>query len=178
MNESQWAFLEEVFLSNSISSALGHNPTYKKGAPKDASDILGRELRRALRELAARYSDPVSEEEHIQNIKALAKRISERCAAILEDRNFRLGPAQKAFNVYLKFLWCDGRISPPPHCPFDSELIGKLKLPPGCQVKWTMLDDEKSYRDWVSAAKVQAGAESLAAWELRVSLKWLSPTRR
>lgn len=43
---------------------------------------------------------------------------------------FRIGSAQKALNLYRKYLWCLGYIPFPPHCPFDATIIDQL---PVCQ---------------------------------------------
>jgi hypothetical protein len=41
---------------------------------------------------------------------------------------FRVGTAQKALNLYLKYLWCLGEIKTPPHCPFDRGIIQMLPV--------------------------------------------------
>jgi hypothetical protein len=49
----------------------------------------------------------------------------------------RIGLAQKALNLYLKYLWCLGEIHEPPHCPLDSIVLGQV---PGCKdVRWTLI---------------------------------------
>ncbi len=169
-DDRRWLFLDEVFLSNSISAALGRSGTYKKDGPKNADVLLGSALRAELRKLAACYSgpegtQPVGPEEHIQKIAALVEAIKTSCAACLEDGSLRFGVAHKALNVYLKFLWCEGRIPMPPHCPFHGEMIAKLKLPTGCERRWTH-GTEKDYRAWITAAEIEAGTEPLARWEL------------
>ena len=94
----------------------------------------------------------------------------------LNGDHLRLGVAQKALNLYLKYLWCEHRIPTPPHCPFDSNILDKLTLPTGCERRWTQADKVEHYREWVLAAKKQAEKEaqkeskkevSLADWELR-----------
>ncbi len=55
---------------------------------------------------------------------------------ILFGNGFRVGIAQKALNLYLKYLWCLGKITEPPHCPFDSIIISEIK----CNIKWTEMD--------------------------------------
>ena len=161
----KWLFLNEAFLSNGISAALGRNKTCRENGLKDKSEILGRALRTALINLAAQYSSPVGEEEHIQKIAELAAGISTSCAECLKN-GFGFGAAHKAVNVYLKFLWCEFRIAMPPHCPFDDGMIRRLKLPRGCGRKWTR-GTEQDYRAWVAGAKQDAGTEPLALWELR-----------
>jgi len=128
-------------------------------------------LRLSLEQLEVPYCETVSEEEHIQNIVALSATLSRDHAGVLKDKRFLIGRAQKALNLYLKYLWCLGKVPAPPHCPFDSRVIKKLRG----DIKWTAwtsLEKEEDYRKLVAAARVAAAEEeagmSLAAWELRV----------
>jgi hypothetical protein len=160
MSPQQWDFLEGEFLTLSINAALQHSSTYATEDEKDR-EAVRRELRSALCDLSARYADGVSEEQHLENIQQLSRRVSQACASSLNGDHLRLGIAQKALNLYLKYLWCVGRIPIPPHCPFDNNVINvaaRLKLPPGCERRWTQ----------VSAALEEAKKKglSLAAWEL------------
>ncbi len=145
MSDQQWKFLEEVFLSNSINAALGHSSTY--ASPSRAnSETLGKVLRSELRDLAKGYASVVSEEAHIQNIAKLTNCVTNRCAPLLKGRFLRFGVAHRALNLYLKFLWCAGRIPAPPHCPFDGNVIAELhtlqKLPANLRdLSWTQMNE-------------------------------------
>jgi len=99
-------------------------------------------------------------------MESLTKNPSEKFGAILENGPFCVGRAQKALNVYLKSLWCLGRISdPPPHYPFDRRiLVDVLKLK---DTKWTAMNDVEEYQRWVSKARAAANGLSPAEWELR-----------
>jgi hypothetical protein len=108
----------------------------------------------------------MDEDSHIKNIEDLADCLSEefRGLRVLKDDRFRIGIAQKALNLYLKYLWCTDQICMPPHCPFDSMIISKL---PGCKdIKWTTLLNIDDYRRLVKAARAQAGDKPIAQWEL------------
>lgn len=170
MSDQAWNFLEEVFLSNSISAALGRSSTYE--SPSSAnSEALGKVLRSELCELVKEYASPVLEESHIQNIAKLAHHVTGCCAPLLKGGYLRFGVAHKALNLYLKFLWCAGRIPAPPHCPFDGKVIAELhklrKLPANLRdLSWTQMN-EATYRELVSAAKERLKDEPLAKWELR-----------
>jgi hypothetical protein len=76
-----------------------------------------------LSEIAKRYQGMVTEQQHVANIHELKTRISDECKSALKDGIFRFGVAQKALNVYLKYLWCAGAIPIPPHCTFDDRII-------------------------------------------------------
>ena len=67
--------------------------------------------------------------------------------------------------MYLKYLWCLGKIPQPIHCPLDSQIIAKLSTYKG--PRWTELDREEDYRKLVEAAKLKAQGIPLATWELQ-----------
>jgi hypothetical protein len=170
MSDRGWKFLEEVFLSNSISAALGHSSTYESPSMAN-SETLGKVLRSELCDVAKGYASTVIEAAHIQNIAKLADRVTNRCAPLLKGGRLRFGVAHKALNLYLKFLWCAGRIPEPPHCPFDGKVIAELhrlrKLPANLRdLSWTQMN-EATYRELVSAARERLKEESLSEWELR-----------
>jgi hypothetical protein len=112
-------------------------------------------LRSSLKRFEPSYPDAVSEADHVRNIVALSEQLSADYGDALAARRFRIGAAQKALNLYLKYLWCIGKIPTPPHCPFDGNVINVL---PGCRgISWTALDDMKRYMMLVGAARAKAG---------------------
>ena len=115
----------------------------------------------------------------LPNIQQLADRLTHRCESLLRGRRFRIGIAQKALDLYLKYRWCIGLSAEPPlHCPFDALM---LKQVPRWRTKsWTKLDSIDDYRDLVTAAREAAEAQgysSLAVWELDMYNKSLAGTR-
>ena len=122
-------------------------------------------LRSTLAEIATQYEEEVEEEKHIQNICDLSNRLTSGQKEVLNNGQFRIGTAQKALNLYLKYLWCLGKNPLPPHCPFDYQIIAKLSNYQG--PKWTDLEQVQDYRRLVAAAKEKAQGVPLALWELR-----------
>jgi hypothetical protein len=99
-------------------------------------------------------------------LKALSERLSQDHADALRAGRFRFGTAQKALNLYLKYLWCIGRVPTPPHCPFDYQVISTL---PGWQaIKRTALTSRAKYLHLVAAARKRADGVPLAEWELKL----------
>ena len=166
MNDRKWLFLRSQFLANAVSAALGRANVYQHGATEENATLLGETLRSELLELAGQYTGRVPDDDHVRNIRTLADRATARCGTFLDRGHLRFGVAQKALNLYLKFLWCADRIPAPPHCPFDSFVIGQL--PSEVRVAWTKIEDEGPYLKLVKAAEAQAGDKSLAEWELSV----------
>lgn len=164
MDEQKKRFLDDAFLGFAVTFALQRCKTYREDAKREARDQFRAALKQRLAELSQKYTTDVNEEDHVRNIELLADNLGKEFAQVLEDGTFRVGSAQKALNLYLKYLWCAGQISMPPHCPFDSTIIRDL---PGCShIKWTTLDSIEDYRRLVESARAQAAGVPLAQWEL------------
>jgi hypothetical protein len=167
MDKQMKDFLDEAFFSLVVMAALRRSKTYQDGAKDSVKTDFRKALHKQLRDLAQQYSTGVDDDYHIKNIEHLADTLSKefKPAHILVNDRFRIGSAQKALNLYLKYLWCAGQIPvPPPHCPFDNIIVSKLQ---GCgDIKWTTLDDIEKYKTLVQAAHAAAGTIPLAQWEL------------
>ena len=170
MNPNQLVFLEQQFISMSIMATALRGNLYRKDANKSEKEKdyerekfrcdLGFELKR----LTEQYRRGISESAHITNISRLADDMSVKHAKALNKGRFRVGSAQKALNLYLKYMWCMGEISTPPHCPFDAIILSYI---PDClNVRWTKLDSLPEYEKIVQCAKSVADGISLAEWEL------------
>ena len=169
-DQDRWNFLEDEFLMFSINAAIVRgkdNPTYALGCNNEPNKKqLHAVLRRELRTLRPKYEKKVDDGPHLDNISALASKVSGECKSFLKDGVLRIGRAQKALNLYLKYLWCAQKIVTPPHCPFDNRVIGRLPTPFSA-VAWTKIKTRDEYRELVSAAKRVAGDDvPLSVWEL------------
>lgn len=171
IDRNQKKFLEDEFFNCTIRGAILRGYVYddEKTVTRVERENLRERLRSSLERLIPSYRAGVSEEDHIQNIDELSKKISEKHAGVLKNKRFRVGTAQKALNLYLKYFWCVGMVPLPPHCPFDNGVIKKLKsLPSDRKWSWTQLDAIEDYKALVAAAKVEADGASLAEWELQL----------
>jgi len=174
-------FLRDEVFSLTFMAVVQRGKIYAPGTTK--KDEFRRALRSVLDRMAEVYKVPITEEAHLQNIELLADRVSSSCGELLGEstmrccsgvasppskgnRRFRIGSAQKALNLFLKYLWCLGEVREPPHCPFDRRIIERL--PKGVQCNWTQCNDIEHYNRWVAAAREEAkkGSVSLAQWEL------------
>ena len=169
MDEQKKKFLDDNFFGLTIRATFQHSKTYRNGAKEQKKNEFKRTLRELLTKLARKYSNRTTcmdDDSHIKNIEYLADNLSKKYAEILAGGRFRIGSAQKALNLYLKYLWCAGYISmPPPHCPFDRKIIAEL---PGCNgINWTELDCIENYKCLVEAANDKSQGVCLAEWELK-----------
>ncbi len=172
MDTSKENFLKNEFLTMSLLGALGRSKTYSQSVSDQDKSLFRIALREKLNEIGRSYISPITEEEHLGNINKLVDDLSSKFPHCLKNGRFRIGIAQKALNLYLKYLWCSGLIPSPPHCPFDSIVISYI---PGCSdLNWTSLDTLGDYKRLVNAAREKADGKSIAEWELEI---WLISVR-
>lgn len=169
-------FLLKMALDNSVISAMGRGKRryvqlshYQgtEGEYNEARAQLTARLRQLLEQANEEYEYPVSEDRHCDIIEEIANTLSREFLAILSGGRFRIGIAQKALNLYLKFKWCLCKIPPPPHCPFDRRIIDAVRR--NCQYEgpsFTEMETIEEYRSLVEAAKCVAGHKPLPYWEL------------
>lgn len=165
MDTHREQFLRDEIFSLTLTATVGRARVYKSGLSERARKPFQSALRSQLEMIARGYESEVSEEVHIQNVIGLSAALTTDHANVLRDARFRIGSAQKALNLYLKYLWCVEKIPAPPHCPFDFQII--VKLPEYVGPSWTVLDSERDYRALVVAAKAKAQGIPLAIWELQ-----------
>jgi hypothetical protein len=171
MNGESWRFLELMAVGNSVGASLQRGRVFvsPERTSLAAKKAFRSAFKRELRATAKAYAKPVTESDHLKRLDAICRRLSAAHGNCLRERRLRLGTVQKALNFYLKYLWCLGRVQRPPHCPFDSQIIGELGITP--RIKFTSLDSRQEYRKLASAARTRARQErdrSIAHWELRV----------
>ncbi len=159
-------FIELFACRSAVRAALGRSPgVYVKRAKVAEREAFRHDLMSLLRETAQAYRRSVTDTEHLRKIRRIRDRLTRKHRRILKGGRFRFGRAQKALNLYLKYLWCLGELPMPPHCPFDRKIIQECGLP---EIGWAKLDDGREYRRLVAAARQQADARSMAIaeWEL------------
>ena len=160
MHKEKWSFLHTQVLASCRLASLQRANAYAETVSDNQRARFQRRLDLALTDIGRRYGTEVSESDHIQNIEELAARLSKECGLALAKGRLRLGIAQKALNLYLKYLWCLRKIPMPPHCPLDSRVI--LQLPSVRDVSWTKMTNVSDYKKVIAAAKARARSLSLA----------------
>lgn len=114
----------------------------------------------------ALYLNTISEELHLKNIVDMAESLSSEFGYLLKNNRFRIGAAQKAINLFVKFLWClNDNFPTPPHCPIDRGILKEVSI----YKSWTQLDSINTYQDWIKKIGEHArlkGFTSIAEWEL------------
>jgi hypothetical protein len=163
---------EQDAIKETLKAALAQrqNRVYARDEVANEREEFRTELRRLLRELSQRYSQPtqpISDTQHCEAIRLISDTLSLRFGEILKGGRLRYGTSQKAFNLYLKFLWRMGKAARPPHCPVDGTVLEAA----GIIGSWTRSDSEKEYIGWMDGIKRRAGATPLAEWEYGIWLR-------
>ena len=172
----KWWFVEDQLIANSIHAAFQRANVYRDSkAFTDSNRLRVRErLADLLKEVTKQYGSDITDAKHKENIKHITDTLTAefKDKNLLKENRFRIGISQKALNLYLKYLWCLGKIPTPPHCPFDFGIISKLPLnyEEKKRLQWTELDSLEGYSQLVDAAKKKiklTGDASISEWELK-----------
>lgn len=165
MNQTpmQSRFIRSELLTLAITGAFGRANVYADDASEPSRQRVRATLRQLLEKLATRYERGVDEAQHLRHIAQLAAELTAAHTGALEGGHFRIGPAQKALNLYLKYLWCLGDVTiEPPHCPVDSIVLRAAGV---TGVAWTRMDSLDQYRDCIAAIRRAASTQGIARWE-------------
>jgi len=131
-----------------------------------------------IREESERYThpaEPITDDQHCESIRRIIGNLSPRSKKCLLNEHLRWGIAQKAFNLYLKFLWRLGILRvPPPHCPVDRVMLRAA----GIDGSWTQCVSEQQYMEWIGKLRARAGTPGLSEWEYKVWLDWALAQQR
>jgi len=164
---------EEDAIRWSVNAAVQRNRVYRSYEGRD--EFLA-EWTRMIREESKRYrsDQPISDNEHCGIIGKISDDLSDAFGSLLNNGRLRFGTSQKAFNLYLKYLWAFGEIKAPPHCPVDRIVLQAL----GIDEAWTQCDDQDQYMSWIDAIRSdirnKSGNMSVAEWENEA---WLQARR-
>lgn len=155
-------FLLNQYWANSIGAALQRSHVYIPNSSGRQHQNFREHMKTKVERISTRYQrSSVPEQIHIDNIQEVIDH-SRQFARILNNGEITFGIAQKILNLYLKFLWCDGIIREPPHCPLDSRILESINWR---GTGFTSMSHE-DYKNAILALKEIVERKSLAQWEL------------
>lgn len=157
-------FLKNEIFILSLSGAFQRNNIYKESTSENEKIQLRRLIKSLLVELEDNYKIRVSDSQHLANLDEFKKNIEKGSDNILRGSVISFGTVQKILNLYLKYLWCLGLISEPPHCPIDRIILNKSK---DYKTSWTKMNRE-DYCRAIEKIRLIKENKSIAEWELQI----------
>jgi hypothetical protein len=161
-------FIENEIFALSIAGAFRQGRGYSI-YKSNTLEIKKEKFRNFLKNKLESFKFLSDSEEYTRQIKNFKLDIEreKKYSDLLVNNKISFGRVQKLINLYLKYLWVFGLAKEPPHCPFDSIIISRLKakVPGFANYKFT----EDHYRQLVNLARKNAGdGLSISEWELKV----------
>ncbi|MCK5800494.1 MAG: hypothetical protein KAI47_25070 [Deltaproteobacteria bacterium] len=162
-------------IDSGIAAASQHNVLYSKSCSVEKKKEIKYRWCIFLTSLIDRYKGVVSVAKYEQDITRLKSQMNKEFRdGFRDDGNsslepgFRISHAQKSISVFLKHMWCMGKVHTPPQCPVDRVVLIKAGLS-GNNAGWTHVNSIKEHRVKVGflieAMTTKDG--SLSEWELR-----------
>ena len=166
MDSLKVEFLNKEVWILSFGGAFQRANVYKKNIDESLRKEFRKSIQLKIEECVKKdymHQTPTSDK-HCNNLIAIKKWTDKNFSQILSANEIKLGVVQKLLNLYLKYLWCLGKVCKPPHCPIDRIIISKLdiKNPPN----WTTLNDIRDYMYIVEKITQNANGIDIADWEL------------
>jgi hypothetical protein len=170
MNAQEDFLLGELWML-AWGASVQHASLYKRGyssgtqTGKNAQRLSDHLFAYLLSEIIPNYTDRLEEEQHYKHIDNLIVCANSAGSGVLGELGYKYGVAQKLLNLFLKYLWCIGKIAEPPHCPVDRIIIGKTRYK---DRNWTQIVRRSEYEEIIEDIRRLANLEgtSIALWEL------------
>lgn len=180
LSRKKTEFIDDQIFSLTLMATTQRSKIYASDSTESDRENFRTALKAELKSRASMYENKVTREQHHKNIVDLSDSLSAPHTAGLNEGRFRIGLAQKALNLYLKYLWCLGRLgndNEPPDCPIDRIVLGKIECPHCKNINWTGIDTIAEYSKIIQHASATASknGQSLAEWELEL---WAKATER
>ena len=144
-----------------LQAALSRNKVYNTDTTEEMHAEFRDAFRTALREASHAYENKkehINDDLHCDIIEKISDDLSTRFKDYSVEGRLRFGTSQKAFNLYLKYLWALGKIPMPPHCPVDSIVLEAIDV----DEAWTKCDSRDQYMKWISKIREHL---NLTTWE-------------
>ena len=153
-----------------INVSVSRNPTYSG----DISYNDKHKIRNYWKSLLLDFYDKnkqvkISREVFFDYVNIIKRKMNSKYSSAFKcntngyDNGFRLAHAQKSLSVFLKHLWCMGKMGEPPFCPIDGIILNNVLKK---KKAWTKLNDTNTYETYIRYIDSAVGTTmSVAEWE-------------
>ncbi len=161
--------------SSAISAAVQHNIVYARNVPQNSRGKIRNYWGTHLEEIGAKFEKTVKLHEYENIICNFQEKMNKKFPDEFNNGSkhgsmFRTSHAQKSIAVYIKILWCMGRIEEPMICPVDRIILNKTNARHSNDIAWgyvnTIQEHGRKFGYIQEAAK--AADMSVAKWELYI----------
>lgn len=139
---------EETAIVMAIGAGIKHNRLYGIALSIEHRDEIKIRWAGYLREIAAwLVAHPhATQDEYNEKICYLKDSMNAAFHDWFTPEGFKISHAQKSISVYLKHLWCMGRVPMPPECPIDRTVLKAIGLK-GHDAAWTGINTIDEHRE-------------------------------
>jgi hypothetical protein len=164
---------DAVALTSGLNAAVQHNVLYAQNLSQAKRRAIRDAWGRFLSSVLAKYESPVSGSEYEQDVERLKQMMNTCFSDYFRSDGlrpgcapgFRISHAQKSLSVFLKHMWCMGKIATPPQCPIDRKILREVGLM-GTVTPWTYVNKIEEHHHMIELLTERAGTDGLAGWEL------------
>ena len=159
-------FLNNEFWTLTFGAAFQRANVYNDNVSDEVKGEFKMKTRSFIENILLNYylKNEVTDELHIDNINKLSC-FTEQFSDILQNGKLNFGVSQKMLNLYLKYLWCNNKISAPPHFPVDRRIQENIGFKP--VVSWTQFTDSIDYMKIINFVRnINEEHTTIAEYEL------------
>lgn len=162
-----------VALKMALNGSMQHNKLYKDQLNENKKEEIRVYWISELETFAIKYKNTQQIEVFKEDILLLKKKINNSFSDNFNqeedpkdfNNGFKLSHAQKSLSVYLKHLWCMGKIGIPPFPPIDRSILAlagfKNQYP-----SWTKVNDIEQFDVHLKCLMTAAKSTHISEWEL------------
>lgn len=153
-------------LTSALKAATQRNALY---TPKIDRTQIRKYWKELLESIGEKYVTEQKEATFIDDVKCLKCKMNQRFDGYFDnnsgkyDREFRISHAQKSLSIYLKHLWCMGKIMQPPLCPIDRTILKEVNPQ---NASWCYVNSPAIYQNHIKMIK---------EWKKKIIMKILLP---
>lgn len=160
-------------LTIAVKASLQHNKLYRNNIDKYKREKFRNRLEKEILSITHEYIVPKSQEDFKNDMECLKFNINKEFSHLFLDETtkdslepgFRISHSQKCLSVYLKHLWCMGKIPMPPLPPIDRNIL-KITCNKNILPQWTKVNSIEEYNVLVEYLINAAGEMHVTEWEL------------